>query len=241
LSVIPGQLLYVEVGGNGGAFGAAGFRVIRTRRSAPTRPGCQRSRVLHRGEWGLVRRGVDLPGPGRSRDGVLDLAPLRAAGHRCAIGLASCHVQCAGGHRPGEHNERPAHPAVRHGRRSTDRSDRACGWDRAVGRDRAGGRDWRAGSCRTSGQGSADDLQTNREAREREEEDRPAVHHEAAVGTVTVKAGAAVRLLSHGRLAARGTVSRRTIVFEAVPGVKLRAGLYTLIAAQTLRRFFFLR
>jgi hypothetical protein len=60
-------------------------------------------------------------------------------------------------------------------------------------------------------------------------------------GTVTVKTGAAVRLLSHGHLAARGTVFRRTIVFEAVAGRTLRPGRYTMVTGRARRSVVLLR
>jgi hypothetical protein len=52
-------------------------------------------------------------------------------------------------------------------------------------------------------------------------------------GTVTFRIGATARLLHAGRLVARGKVTRRAIVFQAVHGAKLRPGLYTLIVGRS--------
>jgi hypothetical protein len=49
-------------------------------------------------------------------------------------------------------------------------------------------------------------------------------------GTVTIRVGTAVRLQRHGHLVARGTVLRRGIEFQMLPGKTLRTGRYTLIA-----------
>jgi hypothetical protein len=55
-------------------------------------------------------------------------------------------------------------------------------------------------------------------------------------GTVTIRTGTAVRLLHTGRLVARGKVTGRAIVFETLPGRKLRTGRYTLIAGPVRQR-----